>query len=455
MSDASVNTPLYQRYNTDGVFARSVIAGLLYFLNHRITYRQVWEDRVSEPVTVPFAYNFAQAKDQRFAQDNYTFFGRECFSDKMIDGKFDMLPRFAVSYNGSSIDSGNITNRFVEAKYQKVEDGKISSYTAFLYSVPMTMNFECEGWIDNYDTAFKIEQKIIETFYKNKTFRVLYNGISVNCCVGFPESYGVGEKTVSYSFEQENQLKMTFTLAVECYLPCFDESMSIPSENMIDDVLFDVNHYTDGVGPDDRKVSLELLPLDDMVYPAGSEMHIRWKHTSNVSDMCTVILYYITPDGDRHIIDCPSIAGNEYWWRIPQYVSSIEQPSVSFMPDAVSVYEAPSVTVSPDRNGRVVDGCFTVEKPGKFSASGLVQVSCDRVDQDGNYEIHDCYVAEVAPDGVKSIRYFGGDEVKPFVCMTDEPLSYDTSVNSTKIKVGISYPLDMKIYNEIDKILII
>ena len=68
------NTPLYQKYNFDNVFNRSVISGLLYLLNHKLTYEQVWDDKTVERVTIPFAYNFAHAKDQRFAQDNYTFF---------------------------------------------------------------------------------------------------------------------------------------------------------------------------------------------------------------------------------------------------------------------------------------------------------------------------------------------------------------------------------------------
>ena len=148
MNGKTNNEPLHQRYNVDGVFNRSVIAGLLNLLNHKVTYTQVWEDKVSEEVTVPFAYNFAYAKDQRFAQDNYTFFGRECFSDKLIDGKFDMLPRFAVTYTGSQIDSSNITNRFVKGQYQKIDGGEIKSYVAYLYSVPLTLNFDLEGWID-------------------------------------------------------------------------------------------------------------------------------------------------------------------------------------------------------------------------------------------------------------------------------------------------------------------
>ena len=190
-------TTLYQRYNYDNVFNRSVIAGLLYLLNHKLTYEQVWDDNTVENVTIPFAYNFAHAKDQRFAQDNYTFFGRECFSDKLIDGKFDMCPRFVMTYTGSQIESSNITNRFVKGTYMKDENGVLTSYTAFMYSIPLTLNFEFEGWIDTLETAFKIEQEIRDTFYKNQTFNVLYKGMKIGCRAGFPESYTVADKTVT------------------------------------------------------------------------------------------------------------------------------------------------------------------------------------------------------------------------------------------------------------------
>ena len=199
-------TTLYQRYNYDNVFNRSVIAGLLYLLNHKLTYEQVWDDNTVENVTIPFVYNFAHAKDQRFAQDNYTFFGRECFSDKLIDGKFDMCPRFVMTYTGSQIESSNITNRFVKGTYMKDENGALVSYTAFMYSIPLTLNFEFEGWIDTLETAFKIEQEIRNTFYKNQTFNVLYKGMKIGCRAGFPETYTLADKTVRYYFKSESQL---------------------------------------------------------------------------------------------------------------------------------------------------------------------------------------------------------------------------------------------------------
>ena len=46
------NTPLYQKYNFDNVFNRSVISGLLYLLNHKLTYEQVWDDKTVERVTI-------------------------------------------------------------------------------------------------------------------------------------------------------------------------------------------------------------------------------------------------------------------------------------------------------------------------------------------------------------------------------------------------------------------
>jgi phosphopantetheinyl transferase (holo-ACP synthase) len=114
---------LYERYNTDDVFNRVVIIGLLDLLNHKLKYDQVWDDNVVEEVVVPFMYDFGSS-DERFAQDNYTFFGTTCFNEKKITGKFDMLPRGAIKYTGSAIDSGNITNRFIKGTFLKNENGK-------------------------------------------------------------------------------------------------------------------------------------------------------------------------------------------------------------------------------------------------------------------------------------------------------------------------------------------
>lgn len=452
-------TTLYQRYNYDNVFNRSVIAGLLYLLNHKLTYEQVWDDNTVENVTIPFAYNFAHAKDQRFAQDNYTFFGRECFSDKLIDGKFDMCPRFVMTYTGSQIESSNITNRFVKGTYMKDENGVLVSYTAFMYSIPLTLNFEFEGWIDTLETAFKIEQEIRNTFYKNQTFNVLYKGMKIGCRAGFPESYTLADKTVSYSFESESQLiKMSFTLAVEAYQPCFDESQSIQSDKKIEHFGFDPTVYNNHITSENKKIELHLHQIDtSKYYVAGQTIEISWDVISTSSDVYTILLYYITPDGDKHIIDCSLRQHNFFDWTIPETISNFKQPKILFYDnDGINIKKDPNVVVIPESTGYVNSECFCILDPGEFTNDGYVQVSCEYIDASSNIKIHDCYIGEVSKDkGLKQIYYYKDISDEMFVITNPKRLKYKKGDFGTEITIGIAYPQNTEIKDEIHKLLII
>ena len=452
-------TTLYQRYNYDNVFNRSVIAGLLYLLNHKLTYEQVWDDNTVEKVTIPFAYNFTHAKDQRFAQDNYTFFGRECFSDKLIDGKFDMCPRFAMTYTGSQIEASNITNRFVKGTYMKDENGVLTSYTAFMYSIPLTLNFEFEGWIDTLETAFKIEQEIRNTFYKNQTFNVLDKGMKIGCRAGFPESYTVADKTVSYTFESDSQLiKMSFSLAVEAYQPCFDESQSIQSDKKIEYFGFDPTIYNNHITPENKKIELHLHHIDtSKYYVAGQTIEISWDVISTSSDVYTILLYYITPDGDKHIIDCSLRQHNFFDWTIPETISNFKQPKMLFYDnDGINIKKDPKVVVIPESTGYVNSGCFCILDPGEFTNDGYVQVSCEYMDAASNIKIHDCYIGEVSKDkGLKQIYYYKDLSDEMFVITNPKRLKYKKGDFGTEITIGIAYPQNTEIKDEIHNLLII
>ena len=98
-----------------------------------------------------------------------------------------------------------------------------------------------------------------------------------------------------------------------------------------------------------------------------------------------------------------------------------------------------------------------INDPGDFSSSGYVQISCEMIDEDGNFEIHDGYVGEIDDDGklVKVYLYSDIKEKVEFQVMTEEPFKYEIESSSRKITIGISYPLDTKIYDEKHNILII
>ena len=186
---------LFERRNTTDVFNRLVIMGLLRILNRKLVYQQVWNDSEDgiQNYTVPFFYDFggSNSSSERFIQDNYTFFtSDECTSIglKKIDGNFDVYPQGRVSLSSVSIDSGNITNRFSMGKYTKFIDGRLQTFTSYLYSMPLQFQFNLEIKCENMNTAFKIDEACREFFYKNKTYHFNYKGTVCPVRVGFPES---------------------------------------------------------------------------------------------------------------------------------------------------------------------------------------------------------------------------------------------------------------------------
>lgn len=448
-SDKIDDTELYNRYNTDDVFNRVVIVGLLNLMNNKICYDQIFENTVIENVHVPCMYDFGSS-DERFAQDNYTFFGASCFGEKKIDGKFDMLPRCVIRYTGSQIDSGNITNKGVRGYYMKNENGKLSSYTALLYSIPLTFNFECEMWVDNLDTAFKIEQSIRETFYKNRTYNVLFRGMKVGCCVGFPEQQTLA-KTVNYAFDTERQIKLNFNLAVETYQPVFTEPM--PSGTVINYIGVDLT-YNAMAKDTDKRLYIKLDEIEKgTIIPTGLPLMITWKCKSNVSEILTLSLSYIDETtGKEHQIATPLYNEGYYIWNVPQRISGYAQPDITYIPDETQhIEEKPIVRIVPDDNGNITEKSFNVVNPGRIvSRGGSIKAVLEYVNNsNGNVEISaDTYFFNIKDKGLDPDNPVSIAEGKP-------PMKFKNSFKKLPITLKLTYPLDRSFYDKIEGLYIL
>ena len=450
----SETNELYSRYNVDDVFNRVVIIGLLNLLNNEITYEQIYDDNVVETVQVPFMYDFGSS-DERFAQDNYTFFGTNCFGKKKIDGKFDMFPRGALRYTGSQIDNSNFTNRFVKGTYLKNENGKLTTYMSFLSSIPLTLSFECEMWMDNIINAFKIEQSIRDTFYKNKTFNVLFKGMKVGCRVGFPESHNI-EKTTEYSFDAERKIKMTFSLAVEAYQPRWDETMSIEADKRIERIAYD----TTLMGSPNRLMSIKFKNFDNSsIIPAGTNVLVEWTSLSNVSDMCTVLLYYIDENGEKHNLDTPIFNQKTYNWHIPEGFTDYIQPTINY---DLPVIKMPDIKLIPNADGKFDADSFIVIDPGLFDVDDSVEyvkITLDYLNKTTN-------TVEMSETRDEDSE---GNPLDPFylklksrqidinnpVAQIDTNFIYKNSFKPKRVSLQIEYPLDRSVFDKIDNVLIL
>lgn len=342
MSD--VKTKLYENFNWDDILVRSVIAGVLDLLNNRIDYSQVWDDNVTEKVKVPWMYSMGSS-DERFIQDNYTFFGKKCFGDEMITGTFNSIPRGYLTYNGSKIESNAITNRFIQGKYMKNENGRLTTYTSFIYVMPLTIDFDCKIICDNVLSALKIEQAIREVFYKNKTFYVYFRGMRIGCCAGFPEQYSNDIfKTTDYSFDNVQKTpQISFSLSVETYHPIFDRTQEIEASKKI--MAFGGDLYLKDT---EQKEAIKILNKDENIqYPSGIPYLVEWVYSSTYSEFLTVNLSYIDDCGCETVIENGINNQGFYIWNIPEDFGTFKQPEININVPEDYILKKPVIKIVP------------------------------------------------------------------------------------------------------------
>ena len=206
------------KHNTDNVHSRAVIVGLINLLNSRVHYENILGDNSIEIVGVPFIY--AMSGDERFLQDFFTHWN-DCVHPRMADGNYDVIPRGTVTLTSNTINTEMMTHRFVRGVYVKEVNGQLQRFSAFLNSLPLTMSFDVEIDTDTVLDAFKIQQAVIETFYKVQVFSVNFRGFRVPCQAGFSEDLGV-EKTFEFSYQDQGKVKIKFGIEIETYYPVTD-----------------------------------------------------------------------------------------------------------------------------------------------------------------------------------------------------------------------------------------
>jgi hypothetical protein len=206
-----------EKYNTDDVFLRGVIMGLIRSFNDKLTYIQVNDKQEVLEVFVPFFYSMTG--DESFLQDFFIEY-KECLTDKTVaEGNYDVLPRGIVTLQSSEINTGGLGNKFTRMTYAKESlEGEMKTYSSYTNSVPLNLSFNVAMKVDTMLDAFKIYQSVISTFYKTYTYSFEYQGFRIPVQVGFPESYEIN-KQLEFSYASNDYIQFNFSVAMETYFP--------------------------------------------------------------------------------------------------------------------------------------------------------------------------------------------------------------------------------------------
>ena len=443
----NITPTINEKFNSDNILLRSVIAGLLGILNNTIDYSQNWADNITEKVEVPWMYDLGTS-DERFMQDNYTFFGSECFGKRMINGSFNSEPRGYLKMTGARIESNSITNRFVQGTYLKDVGGKLMSYTAHLFSMPLTVNFDCKVVCDNIITSMKIEQAIREAFFKNKSFFVLFRGMRIGCTAGFPEEYGNEHiRTTEYSFESPTKKPIiTFSLAVETYHPVFDKTTEMESSKRIMGFGWDIFVKSKGT---EKAIKLKNHE-SSLIYPAGTPFMIEWDYSSMDSVMENVSIFYKDKNGEEVPITQTTKNSMYYIWNIPSDFSKFVQPTIRFK--NCDVISEPVIKIIPDPKSKLItEKSFVLVKNGYIIPKGdsfVIPIEIEYKDEKNKLVIVRGYNAILDGNQLNIER--------PFCLDKDmEAHKYKNEVNPRVISLIIRYTNDYSICDEISNLLIL
>lgn len=372
--DTADNTTLYGKKNTDEIFLRNVTAGLLSILNRKLTYSQIWTDNsdIPELITVPFFFNLGNPSSEDFIQNNYLFFGDKC-GFKKINGNFDMIPRGMISLSSTTIQADAATNRWVKGMYQKQDPstGKMENYVANLYSIPLSVTYSAEIHTSRFGEMLKVDQAFREYFYKNKTFRITYHGMTVPCRAGFPDSLSQQVQS-SYSMGSAPQpdLKQTMDIQIETYQPVFDPSTEMKASDTIKNFFigFHNNEYDEDndTVPDTTARIYFLSPLSgDCIFSDTSTL-LKWNAVSGTKDFNGMTLQYeLTDDSSWTMIATVENHGI-YEWRTPLFPNHTAIDTIFENTPLLNVSKEPVIRFFPDKNGTVSKDSVIVLDPGYF-----------------------------------------------------------------------------------------
>ena len=228
------------KYNSDDVFFRAIIVGVLNFMTNKV---QLWNviDGEVEEFPVPFYYN--AGGDQRFMQDIFQQQSLDdCINEKVTEANSDIIPRGHITLTNISVIASSLSNRFIRGEWTKETKDEIITYNSPMNIIPLELTFECEIKIDTKLMAFKLAQRLIQTFYKAYAFEFMWEGMALKAGIAFPEDNTV-ENVYEFTFGDNTDSKINFQVVVETYLPVIDKTQTFAKSNRIEN--FELN---DSVG---------------------------------------------------------------------------------------------------------------------------------------------------------------------------------------------------------------
>ena len=266
-----------EKFNTDDVFFRGVIIGMLSKLNDTITYEQIDSYQNKSTIYIPFFYSMAG--DEPFLQDYYLSYedcdGKPAFAE----GNYDVIPRGILEISTLSIDTSSATAKFVRASYakevKKEAGSEMVTYSSYINPIPLSIQMTAKIKVDTTLDAFKIQQSTLEILYKRFVYYFYYKGFRIPVQVSLPDSPPDKQPNnfqFSYGSQRGEAITLSFAMNLETYLPQLDLTTERFRGNLMQGGIRSNIEF--GKVPEDNSTIIEGIGVyasqNNVTGPAGS-----------------------------------------------------------------------------------------------------------------------------------------------------------------------------------------
>ena len=257
----NLNNEDIRNQNVQDIFLRNATLSLLDILNRKIIIDLVRDGNI-EKHEIPFFYNFSGGEG--FMKDFFIEVPNECKIPIHAEGNYDIVPRGVVTLKSFQIKSSDITNKFVRGTFLQQQRGENDekvdkAYSARLYTLPLMLKFDVKILCDNLNKTFKIMEKIIDMYYKNKVVYFQYRGVRIPGQFVFPDSENF-EKKYDFDYESDQRVNISFQIDMETYFPSFDETTVFYKGNTIGQIELNQKIKDSGASISDSWIDVDHPP---------------------------------------------------------------------------------------------------------------------------------------------------------------------------------------------------
>lgn len=210
-------------FNKDDVALRNILIGCLATLSDNINWYNQIGTRIDQRKKINVPFYFSTTGTERYLQDN--FLNNIDFDPDFLEAEtfYNKIPRGIVNFDGFSIETQAIVNKYVRMEHLKQEmDGTLNTYSSEAFMVPIILDLNTEIYVDSILDQLKCSEAIIKAFYKAKPYQVDIAYTRIPCLITFPDDQRL-ERSVEFEFNDKKEFKVTFSLQIKAHIPVFKD----------------------------------------------------------------------------------------------------------------------------------------------------------------------------------------------------------------------------------------